>query len=149
MRTKEKALKDEAKLARAEKVRSRKKHNEFWRAKNVRALGDKLHAAIRENAPVLEGYKAPYCGIIPQVCKDNQRLAGERRRRRKNREDASSLPALQEVKPMLMSGSSFQHAAYYYPPMRAGASFQYAGSPSTVTPIGSMTTATTSQYQQS
>jgi len=49
---------------RAEVVASKKKHKELWSVKNVRALGNKLHATIRENAPV-QGYRAPYCGFMP------------------------------------------------------------------------------------
>lgn len=59
-----------AKQVRAEVAQRKRKHKELWSAKNVRVLGDKLHAAIKENAPIL-GYEAPYCGIIPPICKEN------------------------------------------------------------------------------
>jgi len=67
-RAQEKDEKQRAKLARAKLARCKKKHGELWSLKNIKAMGDKLHAAIGENAPV-QGYKAPYCGFVPQVCR--------------------------------------------------------------------------------
>jgi len=76
-----------------EVAKSKKKHNELWSAKNVRTLGEKLHVAIRANA-VVSCHIVPYCGVIPQLCKDNQRLAILRRRIKKMGEDTRSLPPL-------------------------------------------------------
>ncbi len=53
LRAQEKKKKLEAKQAWAKLARSRKKHNELWSSKIVKALGDKLHAAIQQNAPVV------------------------------------------------------------------------------------------------
>jgi len=95
-RANEKRKKMEEKKARAEVAKSKRRHKELWSVKNVKALGDKLHDAIRANAPVL-GYKAPYCGFHLQICKDNMRVAIARRQAKKRGEDVNSLPALQEV----------------------------------------------------
>jgi len=53
-----------AKQARAEMARSRKQHKEQWSMKNVKAQGEKLHAAIRANVLIV-GYQAPYYGVVP------------------------------------------------------------------------------------
>lgn len=95
-RAQEKKEKQRAKQARAELAKCKKKHRELWSLKNIKVLEDKLHAAIRENAP-MQSYRALYYRIIPQVCKNNQRLAIERRRAVKKRgEDPRSLSALEE-----------------------------------------------------
>jgi len=98
--------------------------------KNVKALGDKLHAAIRENAPVVGTHKASYCGITPRVCKENQRIAIERRRRRKAGEDRSDLPSLKEVWPVLANATFFQQSAFFPPSMLSTTSYQYCRAPS-------------------
>lgn len=105
-KAREKKKKVEAKAARAELAESKRRHKELWSLKNVKALGDKLHDAIRANAPIT-GYRAPYCGVIPEVCKQNQRLALERRRRRKKGEDVSMLPPLREVRPPMLNLNNF------------------------------------------
>lgn len=93
---KEKRKKIEDKEARTALALSKKRHKQMWSLKNVQALGDKLHAAIKENAPIT-GYKAPYCGFIPDICKRNQRLALERRRAKKKGQSTSHLLAMEEV----------------------------------------------------
>jgi len=74
MKAQERKMKQEAKVARAELATTKRKHKDMWSLKNVHAAGDKLHAAIKANQPVL-GYHAPYCGNAPQICRDNQQLA--------------------------------------------------------------------------
>jgi len=74
-RLEEKKAKLEAKR-RTKLAESKRKHKELWSLKNVIALGEKLHATIWVNAPVTR-YKPPYCGVIPPMCKENQRLAIE------------------------------------------------------------------------
>jgi len=101
-KTTEKRDKQRGKLARAELAKCKKKHKELWSLKNVKALGDKLHVAIHQNA-LVEGYKAPYCGFISQVCKNNQHIAIERRRARKRGENTSHLPPLQKVRPQVLN----------------------------------------------
>jgi len=81
-RAREKKDKQRAKLAKAELAKSKKKYKELWSLKNVKALGDKLHAAICENKPA-GGYRAPYSRFPPPICKYNQHLAIERRRAKK------------------------------------------------------------------
>jgi len=81
-RAEEKKQKLKAKEERAALVVSKRKHNKLWSVKNIRALEEKLNAAIKANQPI-EGYRAPYCGYMPPVCKENQRIALMSRRAKK------------------------------------------------------------------
>lgn len=100
MKAQEKANKLIAKEARAEIARSKRKHNEQWSLKNVKVQGDRLHVAFKENATV-HGYGAVYYPRFLQICEENMKLAIERRRRRRQGEDASDLSALQNVRPSM------------------------------------------------
>jgi len=76
----EKKQKVQAKEDRAEMARSKKRYKELWSLKNVKALGKKLHAAIKAN----EGCQTSYSGIISPICKENQKITLLRRRAKKN-----------------------------------------------------------------
>lgn len=97
-RAPKKQLKLKAKVVRSrdELLKSKRRHNEMWSLKNVIALVDKFHAAIRENAPIV-GYRTPYCSLILHVCQENQKLDIQRQRAKKQGEDTSSLHVLQEL----------------------------------------------------
>lgn len=95
----EKKKKLAEKQEKATVVASKKKLKEQWSMKNVKAAGDRLHAAIKANQRV-QGYRAPYCSYMPAICKENQRVALVRRRAKKRKEDANHIPPLCEVRPV-------------------------------------------------
>jgi len=84
----------------------KEKHSEVWSLKNVKAYGDKLHAAIRANAATTR-YQAQYNGLIPQVCKENQHIALQRRQARKRGEDVTGFSLLREVWPAFVNSNTF------------------------------------------
>lgn len=96
MKAQEKRKKQEAKQVKAALALSKKRHKEYWSLDNVQAMGDRLHAVIRQNAAG-NGNVAPYSGAFLAVCKRNQRVALERRRAKKGGLNRSHLPALEEV----------------------------------------------------
>lgn len=94
------------KAARAELAASQRKHKQLWSVQNIKALGDQLHTAIQANAPIT-GHRVQYCGVILEVCKQNQCLSIERQRRRKRGEDVNTLPPLQEAWPAFANLNRF------------------------------------------
>lgn len=90
-KSKEQENKLERKLARARK----KAFDQSWSPAAVAAYGQCLHDRIRSGEPLPpNSFRAPFLGFPPEVCRENQRLAMERRRAKRRKEDVSNLPPL-------------------------------------------------------
>jgi len=68
-----------AKLQKKATGEAKKRHAEQWSVKSVKEYGDRLHALFKSHVP-RTWYPATYSGVIPTTCKENQKIALERRR---------------------------------------------------------------------
>lgn len=93
-REEEKAQELMNKQQRQEERARKKVFHELWSQASVAAYGQRLHDRIRSGEPLPPtAYRPRYLGFPPPICIENQRLAIERRRAKRRREDTTHIPA--------------------------------------------------------